>query len=260
MGLPDDELHRRIGVHRGVYGRYRDVVPNERALYHLVPARWFNAQLPIGAGRDGYVTEDFHVLGGIEMFRDLDKLLAHANEQLAERRGYFYVMQLDFDRPEAKTFRRDETRVSSRREKTEEKKKRRRVHVRECGDDANGWLGLGRLGLESLRGFVRDGTGSTSRVSHVSSLDPGTGPRDGNGLRARRGGRGLRPTRVRRVALGGGVDGRGVHERLAAVNEPSRHLNEPPRRLCGANRSVRDARTKTIPVSRSGSGIETRDV
>ena len=31
-------------------------------------------------------------------------------------------MQLDFDRPEAKTFRRDETRVSSRREKTEEKK------------------------------------------------------------------------------------------------------------------------------------------
>ena len=109
-------------MHRGVYGRYRDVVPNERALYHLVPARWFNAQLPIGAGRDGYVTEDFHVLGGIEMFRDLDKLLAHANEQLAERRGYFYVMQLDFDRPEAKTFRRDETRVSSRREKTEEKK------------------------------------------------------------------------------------------------------------------------------------------
>ena len=109
-------------MHRGVYGRYRDVVPNERALYHLVPARWFNAQLPIGAGRDGYVTEDFHVLGGIETFRDLDKLLAHANEQLAERRGYFYVMQLDFDRPEAKTFRRDETRVSSRREKTEEKK------------------------------------------------------------------------------------------------------------------------------------------
>ena len=106
-------------MHRGVYGRYRDVVPNERALYHLVPARWFNAQLPIGAGRDGYVTEDFHVLGGIETFRDLDKLLAHANEQLAERRGYFYVMQLDFDHPEA--FRRDERR-DARREKTEEKK------------------------------------------------------------------------------------------------------------------------------------------
>jgi len=84
-----------------VYGRYRDVVPNERALYHLVPARWFNAQLPIGAGRDGYVTEDFHVLGGIETFRDLDKLLAHANEQLAEQRGYFYVLQLDFDPPDA---------------------------------------------------------------------------------------------------------------------------------------------------------------
>ena len=85
-----------------MYGRYRDVVPNERALYHLVPARWFNAQLPIGAGRDGYVTEDFHVLGGIETFRDLDKLLAHANEQLAEQRGYFYVLQLDFDDPEAR--------------------------------------------------------------------------------------------------------------------------------------------------------------
>jgi len=84
-----------------VYGRYRDVVPNERALYHLVPARWFNAQLPIGAGRDGYLTEDFHVLGGIETFRDLDKLLAHANEQLAEQRGYFYVLQLDFDPPDA---------------------------------------------------------------------------------------------------------------------------------------------------------------
>ncbi len=101
VGLPDDELHRRIRTHRGVYGRYRDVVPNERALYHLVPARWFNAQLPIGAGRDGYVTEDFHVLGGIETFRDLDKLLAHANEQLAEQRGYFYVLQLDFDPPDA---------------------------------------------------------------------------------------------------------------------------------------------------------------
>ena len=107
VGLPDDELHRRIGTHRGVYGRYRDVVPNERALYHLVPARWFNAQLPIGAGRDGYVTEDFHVLGGIETFRDLDKLLAHANEQLAEQRGYFYVLQLDFDDPEASARARD---------------------------------------------------------------------------------------------------------------------------------------------------------
>lgn len=107
VGLPDDELHRRIGTHRGVYGRYRDVVPNERALYHLVPARWFNAQLPIGAGRDGYVTEDFHVLGGIETFRDLDKLLAHANEQLAEQRGYFYVLQLDFDDPEARARARD---------------------------------------------------------------------------------------------------------------------------------------------------------
>ena len=122
-------------MHRGVYGRYRDVVPNERALYHLVPARWFNAQLPIGAGRDGYVTEDFHVLGGIETFRDLDKLLAHANEQLAEQRGYFYVMQLDFDRPEAKTFRRDETRVSRdvkrrRRKKTPTRTRTRRRRER----------------------------------------------------------------------------------------------------------------------------------
>jgi zinc finger HIT domain-containing protein 1 len=97
VGLPDDELHRRIEVHRGVYGRYRDVIPNERTLYHLVPARWFNAQLPIGTGRDGYVTEDFHVLGGIEAFHSLEKLLAHANEQLAEQTGYFYVLQLDFD-------------------------------------------------------------------------------------------------------------------------------------------------------------------
>ena len=119
VGLPDDELHRRIRTHRGVYGRYRDVVPNERALYHLVPARWFNAQLPIGAGRDGYVTEDFHVLGGIETFRDLDKLLAHANEQLAEQRGYFYVLQLDFDPPDATRDARRKRREATEGDETE---------------------------------------------------------------------------------------------------------------------------------------------
>ena len=112
-----------------MYGRYRDVVPNERALYHLVPARWFNAQLPIGAGRDGYVTEDFHVLGGIETFRDLDKLLAHANEQLAEQRGYFYVLQLDFDDPEARA-RARATGNARRREKKPTRRRRRRRTTR----------------------------------------------------------------------------------------------------------------------------------
>jgi hypothetical protein len=97
VGLPDDELHRRIAIHRAVYGRYRDVVPNERTLYHLVPTRWFNAQLPIGVGADGFVTEDFHLLGGIETFSDPTELLTHANEHLHEQRGYFYVLQLDFD-------------------------------------------------------------------------------------------------------------------------------------------------------------------
>ena len=153
-------------MHRGVYGRYRDVVPNERALYHLVPARWFNAQLPIGAGRDGYVTEDFHVLGGIETFRDLDKLLAHANEQLAEQRGYFYVMQLDFDRPEAKTFRRDETRVSSRREKTEEKKNAdanaNAATTRTDGSDSDGSDSKASAGSFVM---VPDPCSNTSRVS-----------------------------------------------------------------------------------------------
>ena len=97
VGLPDDELHRRTGIHRAVYGRYRDVTPNERTSYHIVPVSWFNAQLPIGTGADGFVTEDFHVLGGIEVFSDLGELLEHANEQLCEQRGYFYVLQLDFD-------------------------------------------------------------------------------------------------------------------------------------------------------------------
>ena len=152
-----------------MYGRYRDVVPNERALYHLVPARWFNAQLPIGAGRDGYVTEDFHVLGGIETFRDLDKLLAHANEQLAERRGYFYVMQLDFDRPEAKTFRRDETRVSSRREKTEEKKNAdayaNAATTRTDGSDSDGSDSKASAGSFVMVPDPRDPRSNTSRVS-----------------------------------------------------------------------------------------------
>ena len=142
-----------------MYGRYRDVVPNERALYHLVPARWFNAQLPIGAGRDGYVTEDFHVLGGIETFRDLDKLLAHANEQLAEQRGYFYVMQLDFDHPEA--IRRD-----ARREKTEEKKNAdanaNAATTRTDGSDSDGSDSKASAGSFVM---VPDPCSNTSRVS-----------------------------------------------------------------------------------------------
>ncbi len=151
-------------MHRGVYGRYRDVVPNERALYHLVPARWFNAQLPIGAGRDGYVTEDFHVLGGIETFHDLDKLLAHANEQLAEQRGYFYVMQLDFDHPEA--IRRD-----ARREKTEEKKNAdananaNAATTRTDGSDSDGSDSKDSKASAGSFVMVPDPCSNTSRVS-----------------------------------------------------------------------------------------------
>ena len=95
VGLPDDEIHRRIRVHRGVYGVHGDVNPDEHTLFHLCPARWFHGQLPIGSGRHGFLTEDFHILGAIETFPNPEDLLAHANAQLWEQPGYFYVIQID---------------------------------------------------------------------------------------------------------------------------------------------------------------------
>ena len=95
VGLPDDEIHRRIRVHRGVYGVHGDVTPDEHTLFHLCPARWFHGQLPIGSGRHGFLTEDFHILGAIETFPNPEDLLAHANAQLWEQPGYFYVIQID---------------------------------------------------------------------------------------------------------------------------------------------------------------------
>lgn len=95
VGLPDDEIHRRIRVHRGVYGVHGDVTPDEHTLFHLCPARWFHGQLPIGSRRHGFLTEDFHILGAIETFPNPEDLLAHANAQLWEQPGYFYVIQID---------------------------------------------------------------------------------------------------------------------------------------------------------------------
>ena len=95
VGLPDDEIHRRIRVHRGVYGVHGDVTPDEHTLFHLCPARWFHGQLPIGSGRHGFLSVDLLILGALETFPFPEFLLAHANAQLWEQPGYFYVIQID---------------------------------------------------------------------------------------------------------------------------------------------------------------------
>lgn len=95
MGLPDDELYRRVKQHRGVYGKWEDLTPGEYTLFHICPAQFFHRQLPIGAGMHGYIPEDFHHTGSVEAFFDTTQLAAFANDQLADQEGYFYVLQLD---------------------------------------------------------------------------------------------------------------------------------------------------------------------
>jgi zinc finger HIT domain-containing protein 1 len=85
-----------VPYHRGVYGKYEDATSDpDAAVFHVCPASWFHGQLPVGFGREGYVSEDFHHLGGVEAFASLEALLAHANANLAEQPGYFYVVQID---------------------------------------------------------------------------------------------------------------------------------------------------------------------
>lgn len=95
MGLPDDELYRRVRHHRGVYAKWEDTTPGDNTLFHITPAQFFHGQLPIGQGVHGYIPEDFHHKGAVEAFFDPAHLVAFANEQLVDQVGYFYVLQLD---------------------------------------------------------------------------------------------------------------------------------------------------------------------
>ena len=51
MGLPEDELHARQALHRGVYCRSGALVPTDTTLFHLCPAQHFNVCLPLDAKR-----------------------------------------------------------------------------------------------------------------------------------------------------------------------------------------------------------------
>jgi zinc finger HIT domain-containing protein 1 len=95
VGLPDDELFRRVKHHRGVYGKWEDTTPGDYTLFHICPAQFFHGQLPIGQGMHGYIPEDFHHTGAVEAFFEPEQLAAFANTQLADQVGYFYVLQLD---------------------------------------------------------------------------------------------------------------------------------------------------------------------
>ena len=46
---PDDEIHRRIRVHRGVYGVHGDVTPDEHTLFHSAPRVGSTASSPSAA-------------------------------------------------------------------------------------------------------------------------------------------------------------------------------------------------------------------
>ena len=67
--------------------------PDEHPL-HLCPARWFHGQLPIGSGRHGFLT-GVPPSSARSRRSPTPSLLAHANAQLWEQPGYFYVIQID---------------------------------------------------------------------------------------------------------------------------------------------------------------------
>ena len=51
VGLPEDELHARVALHRGVYCRGGALTPTDTTLFTLCPAQHFNACLPLGSKR-----------------------------------------------------------------------------------------------------------------------------------------------------------------------------------------------------------------
>ena len=51
VGLPEDDLHARVALHRGVYCRGGALTPTDTTLFTLCPAQHFNACLPLGGKR-----------------------------------------------------------------------------------------------------------------------------------------------------------------------------------------------------------------
>jgi len=97
VGLPNDELCRRVKVHRGIYSRLEDFEIYEGTLFHICHAQVFNRQLPLceDSNQRVYFSEDFHHLNGTEAFSELDLLQKFANEQLVDQEGYFFILQID---------------------------------------------------------------------------------------------------------------------------------------------------------------------
>jgi hypothetical protein len=107
VGLPNDELYRRVGVFRGVYATSDPIADGECSFYVIVEAQSFNAQLPLTPveTKDGrrvegvrvrmFAGSEYHLLGYTDAFSNLRALQTHANRCLRDKKGFYYVLQVD---------------------------------------------------------------------------------------------------------------------------------------------------------------------
>ena len=123
VGLPEDDLHARVALHRGVYCRGGALTPTDTTLFTLCPAQHFNACLPLG-GKRLYRCPGHTEAEGVLCFRvscnstrlcagpitqhsppascaqDTAALCAHGNAAQVAPGGdtrCFYVLQLEVD-------------------------------------------------------------------------------------------------------------------------------------------------------------------
>lgn len=107
VGLPNDELYRRAKVFRGVYATSDPIADGECSFYVIVEAQSFNAQLPLTPveTKDGrrvegvrarmFAGSEYHLLGYTDAFSNLGALQTHANMCLRNKKGFYYVLQVD---------------------------------------------------------------------------------------------------------------------------------------------------------------------
>ena len=94
-------------VFRGVYSTSDPIADGECSFYVIVEAQSFNAQLPLtpvetkdgrpveGVGARMFAGSEYHLLGYTDAFSNLGALQTHANRCLRDKKGFYYVLQVD---------------------------------------------------------------------------------------------------------------------------------------------------------------------